>query len=400
MGRPKKSQREKDLTGRYLSGNLDEDRLEGGQRFSSRNKNATQQKILKTALMRAEEQAADVNPEALPVGEVVQVFSLFCDVQHEGRTYLCVVRKTMTKVADTSLVVGDRVRFRVIENPSDVAAGAAGAEATRVGGRSTGAAATREPEAVVEQILPRKTLMTRTESHRGVDQHPIVANAEQMLIVASLRHPTVKWGLVDRIIVAALGGGLKPIVCLNKVDLAHGEGTAAPLDELAPEDEVEAAADNAAARERQSADDLAFAREALAHYRTMGIEALETSAERGVGLDTMRDLLRGRTTVLAGHSGVGKSSLIRAIQPQLDLKVGEVSRYTDKGRHTTTSARRYPLDFGGAVVDTPGVKHFGLWGVTRDNLEEFFPDVAGGTGPQWRRESYQRILDSLPAERA
>src|SRR4051812_21328999 len=295
MGRPKKSQREKDLTGRYLSGDLDQDRLQGQQRFSSRNKNATQQKILKTALMRAEEQAAAVNPETLPVGEVVQVYSMFSDVMHEGRTYLCVVRKTMTKVADTSLVVGDRVRFRVIENPADVTAGA---EATRVGGRSTSAGATREPEAVVEQILPRKTLMTRTESHRGVDQHPIVANAEQMLIVASLRHPTVKWGLVDRIIVAALGGGLKPVVCLNKVDLAHEEGTAAPLDELAPQDEVEAAADNAAARERQSADDLAFAREVLAHYRTMGYEALETSAERQVGLDSVRELLRGRTTVL------------------------------------------------------------------------------------------------------
>jgi len=116
MGRPKKSQREKDLTGRYLSGDLDEDRLQGQQRFSSRNKNATQQKILKTALMRADEQAAaGEGVDLLPVGEVLQVYSLFSEVEHEGRTYLCVVRKTLAKVAETGLVVGDRVRFRRVD---------------------------------------------------------------------------------------------------------------------------------------------------------------------------------------------------------------------------------------------------------------------------------------------
>jgi ribosome biogenesis GTPase len=100
---------------------------------------------------------------------------------------------------------------------------------------------------------------------------------------------------------------------------------------------------------------------------------------------------------LAGHSGVGKSSLIRAVQPQLDLRVGEVSTYTDKGRHTTTSARRYVLDLegGGSVIDTPGVKLFGLWGVTRENLDEFFPDVEDDSAPEWRRESYKRIAESL-----
>ena len=120
------------------------------------------------------------------------------------------------------------------------------------------------------------------------------------------------------------------------------------------------------------------------------------SVSRGVGLDALRDVLRDKTTVLAGHSGVGKSSLIMAIQPKLDIRIGEISRFNDKGRHTTTSARRYVLDFGGAVVDTPGVKLFGLWGVSRENLMEFFPDVEAGRAPDWRKESYERIADSLP----
>jgi len=99
--------------------------------------------------------------------------------------------------------------------------------------------------------------------------------------------------------------------------------------------------------------------------------------------------------VLAGQSGVGKSSLINAIEPNLDLRTGAISGYTGKGRHTTTSAKRYRLSDGGYVIDTPGVKLFGLWGVTRDNLSAYFPDVVNGKAPPWRVESYERIENSL-----
>jgi ribosome biogenesis GTPase len=349
-GKPKKGPREKDLTARYLSGGMDEDRVEQQQRFTDRAKHAQQNKILKTAALREALEGAAEDIAALPVGEVVQIFSLYSEVQHEGATYLCVVRKTLTKTSKTAIVVGDRVRFR------------AGGTKNEAG----------QPEAVIEHIEPRDTILTRADSFKGTTQHPIVANAQQMLIVASLLQPRVKWGLVDRMIVASLSGKLQPIVCLNKVDLAQGD--------------------------EHGAEALTEADEVLAHYATLGVRTLRTSAEAGIGLDELRDVLRGQTTVLAGHSGVGKSSLIRAVQPQLDLRVGEVSAYTDKGRHTTTSARRYPLemDGGGSVIDTPGVKLFGLWGVTRENLDEFFPDVADDTAPDWRRESYERIAASLP----
>ena len=348
-GKPKKSPREKDITSRYLSGGLDEDRVEKQHRFSDRSKHSQQRKMEKTALMRAAEEAATpTDLTSLPVGEVVQVHSLFSDVESpDGTLHLCVVRRTLTKVTDAFVVVGDEVRFREIVTSDEQ-------------GR---------PEAVIEEILPRRTLLTRADSFKAIEAHPIVANADQVLIVAALAEPWPKWGLIDRMLIAASAGGLAPVLCLNKADLA---------------DTVK----------RQN--ELDFALAALAHYEKIGVTTLQTSVTTGQGLDALRGILKDKKTVLAGHSGVGKSSLIRAVQPALDLRIGAISGYTGKGRHTTSSAQRYTLDIGGQVIDTPGVKMFGLWNVTRENLPHFFPDVQSGNAPDWRMESYQRILESLP----
>src|SRR5687767_8205174 len=262
-GKPKKPPREKDLTSRYLSGGMDEDRIEQQERFSDRSKHAQHEKMMKTAAMRAEADEASGDIDGLPVGEVVQVFSLFVEVQHEGETYLATMRKTLAKVRDTGVVVGDRVRFRATGQKHE----------------------SGQPEASIERVEPRDTVLTRTDSFKARVQHPIVANAGQMLIVASLLEPRVKWGLVDRMIVAALSGGLKPIVALNKVDLGDD-----PDEPRGPEA-------------------IAEAREVLAHYESMGVRTLQTSVAAKVGLDDLRDVLWDKVTVLAGHSGVGKSSL-------------------------------------------------------------------------------------------
>lgn len=340
--RRRKKTREQDITGRFHAGDFDEDHADTQQRFSARSKGAQQGKILRTAALRSTGAAAD-DIEGLRVGEVLQIHSLYCEVEHENTIFLCTTRKTLSKVSKTGIVVGDRVRFRE-------------SGTTDESGR---------PEAVIEQILPRDTILTRADSFKQQTQHPIVANAQQMLIVASVVSPAVKWGLVDRMLIAAQSGGLRPILCLNKVDLAS------------PEVRDEATA-------------------CLRHYASLEIDTLQTSAAEQIGLDALRERLRGQVTVLAGHSGVGKSTLINAIQPSLDLRTGDISTYTDKGRHTTTSARRYVLDFGGAVIDTPGVKVFGLWGVDRENLDSFFPDVTQGAAPPWRVESFKRIEASLP----
>ncbi|MGA2440824.1 MAG: ribosome small subunit-dependent GTPase A [Tepidisphaeraceae bacterium] len=355
MGRrPRKPPREKDLTSRYLQGDSEAERLESHQRFSQRSKNAQQDKIEKTALIRSAdgEQFADI--ERLPIGQVVQVYSLYYQVEHPTGPRLCSMRKTLGKLSQTSIVVGDQVRFRDTERRDEL-------------GR---------PEAVIEQVLPRQTILTRAEGFVGNAQHAIVANAQQMLIVASLLRPRVKWGLVDRMIVAAQSGGLTPLICLNKIDLAEPAA--------------------------QSQAEHVAAKEVLAHYQSLGFTTFQVSASGGEayrtprsGIERVKSALAGKTTVLAGHSGVGKSTLISAIQPGLDIRIGEISNFNDKGRHTTSSARRYPLDIGGYVIDTPGVKLFGLWGVTAENLLDFFPDVKDESAPQWRIDSFKRIQESI-----
>lgn len=349
-GKPRKSLREKDLTVRFVAGQLDDDLLDSFERFGSRSKHYRYNKTLRTALMRAAEKADLSDLQSMPVGQVVQVYSLYCDVEHQGLLWRCVVRKTLAELIRGDLVVGDMVRFRDLgtKDENDM------------------------PQAVIEQILPRQTVLARADSFNQNKPQPIVANAQQMLIVASVREPEVKWGLIDRMLTAARSGGLEPIICLNKIDLQSGPRDGIGTDHPAPHE--------------------------LLYYSSLGIKTLQTSVPLKLGIDALRDVLRNRTTVLAGHSGVGKSSLILAVQPGLNIRIGQISHYSGKGRHTTTFVRRYTLEMGGHVIDTPGVRLFGLWGVTRENLIDHFPDVAASTAPPWRQESYQRILASLPEE--
>jgi ribosome biogenesis GTPase len=318
--------------------------VDSAQRFSKRSKFHQQMKMRRTADLRAADAQTSAGLENLPLGEVIQIFSLFVEILHDGVTYLATRRKTQKKLEDTELVVGDLVRF--------------------LKGNTTNEAG--QPEASIEQVMPRQTILVRQHSFRKETLDPIVANAQQMLIVASILTPRVKWGLVDRMLIAAESGGLKPIVVLNKIDLAADEP-----------------------------DILEESLAVLMHYRTLGVTCLTTSTLGNQGTDELRELLGDQRTVLAGHSGVGKSSLIRSIAPELDIRVGEVSTFNEKGTHTTTSARRYPLPFGGFVIDTPGVKQFGLVGVDAEELLAYFPDVADGSAPEWRRASYEGILAGL-----
>jgi ribosome biogenesis GTPase len=157
----------------------------------------------------------------------------------------------------------------------------------------------------------------------------------------SLFEPDLKPHLIDRYLACAQSGGLKPIVCLNKADLAN-------IDHFIP---------------------------LVGAYAQLDVPVLLTSAKTGLGVDRLKEFLAGRATVFSGQSGVGKSSLLNAIQPELGLRVHEVSETTQKGRHTTTTAELIPLKFGGWAVDTPGVRQFQLWNIRPEEVEGFFPEM-------------------------
>jgi ribosome biogenesis GTPase len=198
--------------------------------------------------------------------------------------------------------------------------------------------------AMVEAVLPRRTTLARPDVFRRHRQQMVVANADQLLIVSSWLEPTIWLELIDRYLIAALRSGLEPIICVNKVDLA---------------------------------DDEAELQETMRPYDELNYRIALTSAETGEGVDELRRLLAGRTTVLAGLSGTGKSSLLSAVQPGMNLKTGAVniSRGRTEGSHTTVQATMFRLDLGGSVIDTPGIQEFGLAGLRRNELAGFYPEI-------------------------
>lgn len=194
-------------------------------------------------------------------------------------------------------------------------------------------------EGSIEEIGPRRSRLSRISAGGGSEQ-VIAANVDRVAIVVATKNPPLRIGLVDRLVVAARNQGIEPLVVVNKIDLGGGK----KIDEV---------------------------REI---YGELGYPVILTSATEREGIDALARELAGRITVFAGHSGVGKSSLLNALDPDLGLKVGEVSRQTTKGRHTTTRAFLLPLRGGGYVLDTPGIRGFALFDVTRADLDIFFAE--------------------------
>lgn len=199
------------------------------------------------------------------------------------------------------------------------------------------------------EVLPRRNYLGRTASSHDPREQVLAANVDQLLVIASIREPRFSSSRTDRILAACEWHQIPAMLVLNKADLARGS-------------ELE---------------------DVVATYRAVPVPVLVTSAPRGLGLDELRATLEGRMSVLYGASGAGKSSLVNALQPSLELKVGRISRYWEQGKHTTSFSQMHPLDFGGAVIDTPGIRVFRLHRVHHSELKGLFPDLAR-LGPRCR----------------
>lgn len=259
----------------------------------------------------------EVDPETCLCGRVLSVHGLSSTVRDDqGQLYQCATRrllKTLSTDQRHVVVAGDRVLFRPVPG-------------------------TDLHEGIIERVEPRRGSLCRTSRGR---QHVIVTNVDQVMIVASAAEPRLKPNLIDRLLVTAEKSGVRPIVCINKIDLVEP----ASLEPL------------------------------VGVYSQMGYQVLLLSAKTGFGIPRLARLFKDRESVVVGQSGVGKSSLLNAVDDPLQLRVEPVSADSEKGRHTTAAAQLLPLSFGGYVVDTPGIRQFQLWDVIPEEVGGLYRDL-------------------------
>ncbi len=251
-------------------------------------------------------------------GVVVRATGSWYDVLNEGRTVACRIRGRMRLRGARStnpVVVGDRVVC----------------EAEAGGGYA------------ISEIEPRRNYVIRRASNLSKESHIIAANIDQAMLVVTLFSPETAPEFIDRFLVTCEAYRIPVTILLSKIDLSRRDpGAVAAFRSV---------------------------------YEGAGYPVIEVSATEGIGLERVREELVGRTTLFSGNSGVGKSSIIGAVEPGLEVRTGAISESHHKGRHTTTFSTMYPLAAGGAIIDTPGIKGFGLIDIDDAELWHYFPEM-------------------------
>jgi len=308
--------RENDLTSRYGDEDIEDDVQH--ERVSGKGSLSRKRTVAGADVVEDESGNLSVMPEIDPAvctpGRVLRVQGLVSIVRDDqGNLYSCATRrllKTLSTDQRHVVAAGDRVWFR----------------------------AEGEGEGIIERVEPRQGVLSRTSRGR---QHVIVANVDQIVVVASAAEPRIKPNLIDRYLMTSEKAGIRPVVCINKIDLI----------------------------------DPAHLMPLVGVYTQLGYEVLLVSAESGQNIGQLRDLLAGKDSVLTGQSGVGKSSLLNVVEPDLGLRVQTVSSDSQKGRHTTTTAELIPLEAGGHVIDTPGIRQFQLWDIIAEEVAGYFREL-------------------------
>lgn len=199
-------------------------------------------------------------------------------------------------------------------------------------------------QGVITEIETRKNYIVRRSVNLSKRSHIIAANIDQLIVLATISEPRTSLGFIDRLLVTAEAYNIPSIIVFNKADLLSDE-------------EKDVLSEN-----RNT-------------YESIGYQTLVVSALDGSGLNDLKELMKAKTSLVTGHSGVGKSTLINAIEPDLDLKVNAISEVHRKGTHTTTFAEMFPLSFGGFIIDSPGIKEFGMIDMDNDHIGHYFPEI-------------------------
>lgn len=198
--------------------------------------------------------------------------------------------------------------------------------------------------AIITSIVDRHNYINRQSPRHKHQHHIIAANLDQSLLVATLKEPRTSQGFIDRFLVASEMYHVPAVIVFNKSDLYRQK----------EEDKY-----------RQWKD----------MYEAVGYKVLLVSAEKKEGIEELMRSLKDKTTLVSGHSGVGKSSLLNVIFPEMNLKTGDISGWSGKGQHTTTFAEMFDLPFGGRIIDTPGMREFGLVDISKQELSHYFPEM-------------------------
>lgn len=296
-------------------------------------------------------------------GLVVHVARRLCTVSIDSVEQTCLLSPEIAQTQQTSIAVGDEV----------VVVTRAGAE-----------------EDIVERVLPRRTFLSRPDPDKRPIDRTVVANVDAVVVVVSVKTPPLHPRLIDRYLIAIERGGAQAILAVNKLDLTTAEERQEELAKLEP-------------------------------YAAIGLPILHVSAGSGEGIPELKQALEGKLCVFVGHSGVGKSSLLNALRTDLQLQANEVSAGYGRGTHTTTASTLYDIGEGTRIIDTPGIRSFGLANLSADELQWYFPEfeehahrckfrdcthshepkcrvreaVEGGQVSKHRYETYRRLLQGM-----
>jgi ribosome biogenesis GTPase / thiamine phosphate phosphatase len=199
-------------------------------------------------------------------------------------------------------------------------------------------------QGIIIEILPRNNYIVRKSVHRKHESHVLAANLDQAVLVVTLVLPRTSLGFIDRFLVTAESFRIPVVVVFNKIDLLGNDG-------------------------------MAYQQELMNLYESIGYACIQTSTVAGINTDVFRQLLHHKKTLLSGHSGVGKSSLINAINPAFNLKTSEVSTFANKGVHTTTFSEMLEIEEDTYIIDSPGIKELGLSDIDKSEISHYFPEM-------------------------